>query len=375
MRVVVAPDSFKGTIDADEAARALADGWSSLRPEDTVGCYPQADGGEGTAQVLASVFPEARWCEVGEVEGPDGRGVRARYLALPDGTAVVDLATTSGIALMGRLDPLGAHTLGLGQLLRRCAADGVRRILVGLGGSASTDLGLGALVGLGARALDSEGRPLGLGGGALAGLARFDRSSIVPAPPDGVSLLLDVSAPLVGPEGAAAVFGPQKGAGEQEIARLDVGLRHAATVLTGVHDGGDEATRPGAGAAGGTAFGLAVGWGATFEPGAQRIAELSGLAAALPHADVLLVGEGKFDVTSTRGKVVGQALGLAAEAGVGRIAIVAGQFAPGARETTTALTISLTEIMGGAEAAMAEPAHALRQAGAFAARVMASLPG
>jgi glycerate kinase len=358
--VVIAPDSFKGTLDAVDAAQAMATGWLMARPQDEVVCLPQADGGEGTAEALAMVSPGASWHDVGLVAGPDGRPVPGRYLTLSDGTAVVDLATSSGIALMKQLDPLGAHTEGLGQVIRAAVADGARRLVIGLGGSASTDGGLGALVALGARALGSTGERLPNGGGALTGLGRIDPSGIVQTPPGGVELLTDVTSPLLGPTGAAAVFGPQKGASAAQIDLLDRGLARLAEELGGDPD------QPGAGAAGGTAYGLVAGWGATITPGARRIAELTGLVAAAATADVLILGEGRFDATSLSGKVVGEALALARDGA--RRCVIAGQVATDNDALAGVELVSLTELAGSAAQAMADPGPAMTRAARGLAR-------
>jgi len=365
LRVVVAPDSFKGTADAEAVAAALATGWRSVRPADTVIALPQADGGEGTARILAGVLPSARWVEVA-VTGPDGRPAAAGFALAADGTAVVDLASASGIGLMAGLDPLHAQTTGLGQLLAQAVAAGATRIVAGLGGSASTDGGLGALRALGLRALDAAGRDLPQGGLALARLAAVDRSALVAPPSGGVDLLVDVTAPLLGPAGAAAVFGPQKGADPAQITLLEAGLARLAEVL-----GGDPAA-PGAGAAGGTGYGLATVWGARFVPGAARVAELTGLAEEAQRADVVLLGEGRLDATSLTGKVVGHALDLTA--GVPRRCIVAGQVALDPARLPGVATVSLADLAGGVERAMADPLTHLVTAGARLARDLSAAP-
>ncbi|MDR1634108.1 MAG: glycerate kinase [Bifidobacteriaceae bacterium] len=369
-RVVIAPDSLKGSLGAVAASAALRCGWLAERPFDDVICLPQADGGEGTAEVLASVFPGASWREVGLVAGPVqaagwsdtdawppavGAGVPGRYVALPDGTAVVDLATSSGIGLAARLDPLGAHTYGLGQVLRAAIEDGAQGLVIGLGGSASTDGGSGALAALGAGVCDRRGANLPLGGGALRQLGRIDRAGLVPPPPGGVDLLVDVNSPLLGPRGAAAVFGPQKGASPGQIAQLEAGLERLARMLGGRPD------QAGAGAAGGTGFGLAAAWGARIIPGARRVAELTGLAPAVASADVLILAEGRLDATSLVGKVVGEALALA---GPAVRHVVAGQVAlPGEALPGVGLT-DLCQLAGSRERALAAPAVVLKQAAA-----------
>lgn len=350
MRVVIAPDSFKGSISATDAAAALADGWRSRRPADELVLLPQADGGEGTLDAVAAAVPEALVREL-EVTGPDGRPVRAEWLLLPGGEAVVELAQSSGLPAMREPDALGATTYGLGEVLRAALAE-ASSVSIGLGGSATTDGAAGALQALGLVLRDAGGTPLGRGGGALAALASVDRRDLLAPPAGGVRLLTDVTNPLLGPSGAAAVFGPQKGASPADVAVLERALATWARVL-----GGDPDV-PGAGAAGGAGFGFAAAWGAELLPGSAKIARLSGLDAAVGDADLLITGEGRFDETSLGGKVVGHALAIAR----GEVLIVAGRV-----DAPAAGALSLTELAGSSEAAQADAAHWLREAGRAAA--------
>jgi glycerate kinase len=367
VRVLIAPDSFKGSIGATAAAAALAGGWLSVRPGDQVTRLPLADGGEGTLDVLAATVPGARWHRA-RVTGPGGDPVIARWLELPSPgakTAVVELARASGLPLLARPDPMGAQTTGLGELLSRALDAGVGRILAGLGGSASTDGGTGALAALGARFMDAAGKPLLPGGGALAALAEVDLSGLRRPPAGGVTCLTDVTAPLLGPFGAATVFGPQKGADGAQIARLEAGLARLAEVLGG-HPGA-----PGAGAAGGTGYGLAAAWGAQLTPGAAELGRLAGLDRALADADLVITGEGRFDETSLTGKTCGTVIAAAAEAGV-PVALVAGQASdvltrPGG-VPVLACAVTLAGLAGGTAAALASPRRWLRRAGERLAR-------
>jgi glycerate kinase len=355
MRVVIAPDSFKGTLDAAAAADALAAGWRSRRPDDELRTLPLADGGEGTLDALGHDLPGSRWRST-PVGGPDGRPVRAAWLLLPDGTAVVEMARAAGLPLMAEPDPLNATTRGLGELLAAAVADpAVTRVMLTLGGSATTDGGTGALAALGARFTDADGAPLPPGGGALARLDRVDLSGLTPPPAGGVQCLVDVTAPLLGPLGAAGQFGPQKGASPDQVAELDAALAR----LAGLLDGDPEA--PGAGAAGGTAFGFAACWGAEFVSGADAVAAAAGLDEALAGADLVLTGEGQFDAQSLRGKVVGA---LVARAGAARVpvTVVAGRVVADG-ELPVARALALTDLAGSAAAAMAEPARWLTEAG------------
>ncbi len=350
--VVIAPDSFKGSLSAREVAEAIAAGWRAVRPGDELVLVPQADGGEGTLDAVEASVPGAVRRSAGSVTGPDGRPTPGEWLQLPDGTAVVELAQPSGLPLMRELDALGATTRGLGQVIRAALEAGATSLVIGLGGSASTDAAAGALAELGLVLLDEQGELVADGGRGLADVVDVHRDALIPPPAGGVTLLTDVTAPLLGPSGAAAVFGPQKGATPAQVAQLDAALAHLAELLGGDPDAA------GSGAAGGAGYGFATVWGATIVSGADRLAELSGLRAAIDRADVVLTGEGRFDEQSLTGKVVGSILAL------GATGVIAGQVtAP-----TGVWTASLTDLAGSAEASMADPARWLRVAGANAAR-------
>jgi glycerate 2-kinase len=356
MRVVVAPDSFKGTIASPAAAEAVAAGWRSERPDDEVIRVPMADGGEGTLDALATAVPGGRRLPV-RVPGPDDRLVDAEVLLLPDGTAVVELAATSGITLLDPLRPRTAHTRGFGAAIRAALDAGATALLLAIGGSASTDGGAGMLQELGARLLDVDGRPVPDGGEGLLGLAHVDLTGLRAAPAGGVRVLTDVTNPLLGPTGAAAVYGPQKGATSKDVPLLEGALARLAGLLPA-----DPAT-PGAGAAGGTGFGL-LAWGAALVPGAEAVAETAGLPEAMAAADVVLTGEGRFDGQSAQGKVPEAVRALAAGAGV-PVALVAG--AIDAATTDYVAAVSLTDLVG-RKASFADPTAALRAAGAHLAR-------
>ena len=352
MRAIIAPDSFKGSIGAGEAAAALAGGWRDARPGDDLVCLPLADGGEGTLQVLAAADSGARWHQL-RVTGPDGRAAPSCWLELRDGTACIELALASGLPLMAAPDPLGAQTTGTGELIADAVEAGARRIVIALGGSASTDGGTGALTALGARFLDRVSRQLPPGGGALQDLASADLTGLRPPPPGGVTCLTDVRAPLLGPGGAAAVFGPQKGADATQIAILEAGLARLALVL------GGEPGAHGAGAAGGTGYGFAVAWGAGIMPGAAELCRLAGLDEQLGRADVVLTGEGRYDATSADGKTTGTVLAAAARAGV-RAGLVAGAIAANPPRGVAAVAL---DRLAGSDAAMSSPERWLREAG------------
>lgn len=353
--VVIAPDSFKGSLSAREVAEAIADGWRTVRPGDELLLVPQADGGEGTLDAVeASVAGSVR-CSAGDVTGPDGRPTPGEWLQLPDGTAVVELAQASGLPLMPELAPMTATTRGLGEVIRAALDAGAERLVIGLGGSASTDGAAGALSALGLVLLDEQGELVPEGGRGLADIVAAHRDGLVALPAGGAILLTDVTAPLLGSTGAAAVFGPQKGATPEQVERLDRALAHFAELLGGDPDA------PGAGAAGGAGYGLSSVWGATIVPGADHLAHLSGLHQAVARADVLLSGEGRFDDQSLTGKVVGRILALGEHITTG---VIAGQVTA----TTGVWSASLTDLAGSVDAAMADTAHWLREAGAKAAR-------
>jgi len=356
-RVVIAPDSFKGTADATEVARALAAGWAAVRPGDDLVLMPMADGGEGTLDAFELAVVGARRMPV-TVTGPDARPVPAYWLLLPDGTGVVELASTSGITLLDPLRPMDAHTAGFGEAIAAALAHGVPRLYLALGGSSSTDGGVGALRTLGAVCLDEAGRPVAEGGRGLAALASVDLGALRPLPPGGALILSDVTNPLLGTHGAAAVFGPQKGADPAQVSELEGGLARLAGLLAV-----DPAT-PGAGAAGGTAYGL-LAWGATLAAGSAAVGEALGVPAAVRGASVVITGEGRFDAQSAAGKVPSYLAGLAADGGA-RVMLVAGGIDAGALAAAPgqfAGAVSLTDLAGGVDAAMADPLGWLEVAG------------
>ncbi|MEV4686241.1 glycerate kinase [Microbacterium sp. LWH3-1.2] len=369
--VVIAPDSFKGTIGAAAAAEALAAGWRRQRPDGELRLMPMADGGEGTVDAFAAAVPGARRMPV-TVTGPEDAPVEASWVLLPatpdapHGTAVVELANTSGIELLGtppRLRAFDAHTRGFGEAIADALAHGVSCLVLGIGSSSSTDGGTGMLTALGARFTDAAARPVAGGARGLGTLTAADVSGLSPLPSGGVTVLSDVTNPLLGPRGAAAIFGPQKGAGHEDIAVLDAGLARLAALV----DADPEAA--GAGAAGGTGFGLLV-WGARLVPGSAAVAELVGLDAAVAAASVVVTGEGSYDGQSAAGKVPAHVGAVAAAADV-PVALVAGRIAADADTSGFAATASLTELAGSGEAAMADTARWLEEAGARLARELA----
>lgn len=360
-RIVIAPDSFKGSIDATSAARVLAEGWRSVRPDDELLLRPMADGGEGTLDAFAAAIPGSRRVPI-TVTGPTGRRIDSHWLMLPGDhprTAVVELACTSGMELVGaaeEVDPLATHTLGFGEAIRAALAAGATRLLLGIGGSVSSDGGAGALTALGAIVRDADGRPVPSGAAGLARAASFDADDLIAPPVDGILVLSDVRAPLLGPHGAARVFGPQKGADPDQVDRIETALTRWARVV------GAAADVAGAGAAGGCGYGLLV-WGAQLASGADAVAETIGLDVALAGAHRVITGEGSYDSQSLLGKAPGVVRAYAEARGV-PVSVVAGRFgvAAGADD------VSLVELAGSASAALADPRRWLREAGARLAR-------
>ncbi len=274
MKIVIAPDSFKGSATAAQVAAAIGHGWAQVRPSDDIRAAPMADGGEGTLDAFAASLPVARSMPV-SVPGPDDQIVHTHYLQLPDGTAVVELANTSGIGLTDRRSPMTAHTGGFGACIVAALDAGATRLVLAIGGSGSTDGGVGALSQLGGRFLTAGGTEIGSGGGALAGLDRVDFTGLRPLPGGGAVVLSDVTSPLFGATGSAHVFGEQKGAGPTQRDRLDDGLRQLAKVLA------LDPSSPGAGAAGGTGYAL-LAWGGAghVRSGSGRRRHRAGRSAA-----------------------------------------------------------------------------------------------
>ena len=329
LRVLVAPDKFKGSLSAQQAAEAIADGARDAALALGLGLeihlQPVADGGEG---IVAAALAAGYRAHPVTVSGPLGDPVQAGFAvgADADGSvvAVVELATASGLALLpgGRGDvttALSASSRGTGELVRAALDAGATRVVLGIGGSASTDGGTGLAAALGVRFLDTGGQDLPPGGRALADLDRIDTSRRDPRL-DAVEVVVasDVDNPLTGPRGAAAVFGPQKGAGPEEVPVLDRALRRLADVLR--RDvGADVETTPGAGAAGGVGAGATALLGARLVPGIDLVLDLVGFDTALAGTDLVVTGEGSFDEQSLGGKAP---LGVARRASAHGVPVV-----------------------------------------------------
>jgi glycerate kinase len=316
MRVVIAPQEYKGTLTAAEAAAAMAQGVRRVFPDSEVVLLPLADGGPGT--VAAIVAAAGGSIRATAVTGPLGGKVSAEWGLLDDGTAVIEMAAAAGLLLAPERDrnPRIATTFGVGELVRAALDEGCQRIIVGLGGSATNDGGAGMAQALGVRLLDAQGVELPPGGAALASLDRIDASGI-DARVSGVDVLgaTDVRNPLCGPEGASIVYGPQKGATPDMARELDAALRCYAGVIE--RDLGVSVTDvPGAGAAGGLGAGLITFLGATIRPGIDIVGEVVRLVERIRGADLVLTGEGRLDGQTAFGKTVAGVARIAAAEGV-----------------------------------------------------------
>src|SRR5512137_1242855 len=303
MRVVVAPDSYKGSLSALQVAEAMERGVKAVFPDAEVRKVPIADGGEGTVEALvAATHGTVRHAEV---RGPLGEAVRAAWGVLGDGeTAVIEMAAASGLPLVprDRRDPRITTTHGTGELIRAALDAGLRRVIVGIGGSATNDGGTGMARALGVRLLDAAGADLPEGGAALARLARIDVRHLDPRLADArVIVACDVDNPLTGPRGASAVYGPQKGASPEMVAELDAALRRFAEVAREA-TGRDVASQPGAGAAGGLGAGLLFFTPARLRPGVEIVLETTHFDEVVRGADLVLTGEGRTDAQTAMGK-------------------------------------------------------------------------
>jgi glycerate kinase len=375
VRFVAAPNPYKGSLGAPAAAAAIALGVRDAFPDAEVAEVPVADGGEGTVEALVAARGGA--LVTVRVSGPLGEPVDAAYGLIDGGrTAVVELAAASGLPLVppDRLDPRRTSTYGFGEVLDAARRRGVRRIIAGIGGSATNDAAAGMAQALGFRLLDAGGADLPPGGLALGRLARIDAAGV----DEGwrvvdVEVAVDVTNPLTGPEGASAVYGPQKGATPEMVRDLDAALSRFAEVI-----GRDVADRPGAGAAGGAGAGLAYFLGARLTRGAPLVVDASGLDAALVGARAVLTGEGRVDAQTAYGKGPVEVARRARAAGVDAI-LVAGSRGPG-WEAVLAEGVTLVETMVDEAApiplaeAEARAAELLRAAAARACRRL-SVPG
>jgi glycerate kinase len=368
VHVLICPDKFAGSLAAPAAAAAIAAGWRSVAPADTLECRPLADGGPGFLDVLDASLHGKR-LPVAAVD-PLGRPVTADILVV-DSVAYLESASVCGLGLLAARarDPKVTSSYGLGALVAAAADAGVEEIVIGLGGSAVNDAGAGLLAALGVTPVDASGQPLPRGGAALAGCAGVAGVPTV----RGVRLVgaTDVDSPLTGIFGASAVYGPQKGATREDVLLLDAALERFAAVLSDQLPGcpPDLAARPGAGAAGG--LGAAVlALGGQLRSGIGLVATLTGLSAAYDAADLVVTGEGSLDAQSLRGKVIAGVAAAARDRGLPCV-VLAGRSSAGRRESAAAGitdTYTLVEHFGSAERAMRDAAGGLTELGARLAR-------
>ncbi|WP_299447847.1 glycerate kinase [uncultured Phycicoccus sp.] len=372
-RVVVASDAFRGSLTSAEVGEALRAGVLAVLPDADVAVVPVADGGEGT---VSAALAAGYTAVPAVVHGPTGEPVRATMAwSSTDGTVVVELADACGLSRLpgGVLRPLEASSRGLGEVVGAALDLRPHRLVVGVGGSASTDGGAGMLAALGARVLDAEGHPVPDGGAGLSRVARADLGGLDPRLLD-VDLVLaaDVTSPLLGPHGAAAVFAPQKGATPEDVARLEAALTRWADVLNP-----GSAAVPGSGAAGGVGFAMVAALGATRRSGVDVVLDLVGLDPRLPGADLVITGEGSLDAQTATGKAVAGVARRAGSMGVPTVA-VCGRTTLGDIELHglgLASAYPLSELEPDPERSMAEAAALLHEVGSRIARERLSPPG
>ena len=322
MKIVIAPDSFKGSIYAPEAARAMREGVLRVVPDAETVLVPVADGGDGTLETL--VQTSGGEVRSKRVTGPLGEPVEASWGAMGDGrTAVVEMARSSGLALVptDRRDPRVTTTYGLGELIDHALDEGFRSFILAIGGSATNEAGAGMAQALGVRLVDGRGNDLPHGGATLAELSRIEMAGLDPRVGDSTfDVACDVSNPLTGPEGASAVYGPQKGATPEMVRQLDAALGHFAEVVK-ADIGADIGKVPGSGAAGGLGGGMIAFLGGRLRAGVDIVLETVGLESRLDGANLVITGEGQVDFQTVYNKAPIGVARLAKERGIPVIAV------------------------------------------------------
>ena len=364
MRILIAPDKFKGSLTAVEAAAAIAEGALRVYPDAVATQFPIADGGEGTLEAaVAAGYEERLNAVVGPILAPIGAAWALRKDAAGI-TAVIETAQASGLAHMEPTpeNALRAHSYGCGQLIAAALEAGATEIVLGVGGSAMTDGGSGALRALGLKPLDAAGNVVPLGGGFLADVAALDASGLDPRlSAVNFRIAVDVRNPLFGSTGAAAVFGPQKGADEDAVEKLDAGLRNWASILREAT--GRDVNVPGAGAAGGFPASFLAFTQATLEGGFSLVAGLTGLADHLQGADLVITGEGSVDSQSLTGKAPIALAQAARERGI-PVVVVAGRILVTPEELAEHGVVAAAQLLDIAPS----PAEAIANAGPYLAR-------
>ena len=303
MKILIASDSFKGSATTMEVADNIAKGLLRVCPEIEIEKLPVADGGEGTVETLVAGM-DGDFVQV-EVTGPLGERVKAKYGIIDDGMAIIEMAEASGLVLVDEemRNPTLTTTYGTGELILSALERGLKRIYVGIGGSATNDGGMGMARALGYRFLDRDGNELPDGGGSLGQLDRIEVANVMPLLKDArITVMCDVENPLFGPDGAAFVYGPQKGADPDMVQLLDENLRHFSEIL--IRDmNADVAGIPGSGAAGGLGGGLMAFCGAELKPGIEMVLDILNFDGHLQDVDLVVTGEGRIDGQSAKGKV------------------------------------------------------------------------
>lgn len=304
MRIVIAPDSFKGCLNALNAAHAMRRGVQRVYPDSIIEMIPMADGGEGTVEaILCAVRGEKIKIDVTD---PLGRSIVATYALIDGGeTAIIEMAAASGLTLLSSQErnPSVTSTQGTGLLIKNALDRGVKKILLGIGGSATNDGGAGLALALGVKLMDAKGNSLPQGGAALADLANIDMSGLDPRIANvQIEVACDVENPLCGPEGASVVYGPQKGANPEDIQVMDKALEKFGEVLSRVA-GTNLLELVGGGAAGGLGAGVVGFLGAKLRPGSQMVLDVANADEKIKHADLVLTGEGRTDFQTAYGKV------------------------------------------------------------------------
>ena len=312
--IVIAPDSFKGTMSAVEVCKTVKAEFLKIRPDTEVVCLPIADGGEGTVDAL--LYNGGEKISV-SVKDPYFNDTESFFGILPDGTAVIEMAAASGLPLVGKnKNPLLTTTYGTGQLIKEALDKGCREILIGIGGSATNDGGIGCAAALGALFLDENGKEVSVNGAGLSDIREIDLSGIDKRILNAkIKVLCDVVSPLYGPEGAAFVFAPQKGADEKAVRILDDGLRNLAEVTERTL-GCNNAFLEGAGAAGGLGFALVSFLNGELVKGAPTVLQAMGFERLAKSAELIITGEGCFDEQSLLGKAPSCVADMAGDATV-----------------------------------------------------------
>ncbi len=375
MKIVIAPDKFKGSLPAAEVAGAIAAGLRAEWPQAELVTVPVADGGEGT--VDAAVAAGLERVPV-TVDGPTGEPVHASYARRGE-VAVIELADACGLLRLpgGLPAPLTASSFGCGQVLAAALWAGARQIILGVGGSASTDGGAGLLQALGAQVLDARGEPLARGGAALRDVAALELTGLHPAlRVSSVILATDVTNPLTGPDGAAEVYGPQKGASPEQVTELAGGLRRWAAVVAAA-TGTDRSQAPGAGAAGGVGFAALAVLGAQARPGIELVLELVDFGAALDGAALVIIGEGSLDTQTLAGKAPAGVARAAARRGIPVVAVAGRSTLTEDQLATTGISrvYTLSDLEPDPARSSAQASTLLRRVGQALAREVQAVTG